>query len=1012
MAVKLLAENILKASDFLSATEQEGNYIGQPIPNSTNTGAFRLLSKGDENGDIADFSYSGTATSDGAAGGTTVLDALLAAYGDDYFIGGTVAITDFLQDTADYTLGGVDAARVAKTDANTITVTDLDNDEKAWVVIDKGAAHFDRDFEFHVDFKCTANGANDDTCAVWGLANVVDTFNDIDVANGDFLSVKWVESGGLNALQLAECNGGVITLDTLIPVVVGTQYYLRIVRDESVGAYGTLYCYIYSDASHETLVDTLVVILTEKQDFRYLYWMNSYEGGGGGAAWDGIISRLEIVKSETKTISDFDQATGTITIGAFTYQVNTGTTFTLTVAYATRDFRVELITSGDAGDATFKWSHDGGTTYLGRNDPDQVNWLAENTIITDAHATPGPIMGQASNGDLICVYRSTVGIDLAKIYKSTDNGLSWSLIETATNTHPRFFILFPSGRILICCATAMYYSNDNGDTWVYYYVGDAAGAKGGTLLNSQSIVMVTGTTTVYCRISNDGGTIWGDQIVIANDANDQSQPSVVQAANGDVVCVYRSDEDAANDYELKCKISGDGGATWGSVIAVLDHGGVDKNNPTLLKDVDGTLFCACQNDLADQQIVYVTSTDNGQTWSAMTVLKTKAGKDLDEPRLALIDGHQICCVYENATDGNIEFVRRGIWEVYVANACPCAIKAIEQKLICDVGIIWHGGAGEVGDGWQFEAQYDFAMDNIISDSPSKFWRSEQDNIACRIVIDIGTNERFLADGIGFFNCNVRTASFQANVADVWTAPLVNESISFDLVTGIVDHITGNAIEDDSLLANYDDHHFKTDAYYLRMTHGTDDGETWKILDNVGGYIFLDTTAAVGIAAADTFVIFQGWTAKAFTNRMPYRFLSIYISAQETAEGYYKIGFTPIGKTVTLDRRWTGGYGNPHVYNVDLLQTPQGGLIPIKHAERYREFDLTWPFSENTRKQLVALLDYLDRKNICLIPDDSTDNQGSDNCFIECYLVKLIGGLQQSGGFDKRLDIKLRFREIL
>ena len=95
MTPKIIAENILDEDDFSSATEQEGERIGQPVPAAANVGSFRLLSKGD----IADFSYSGTVTGDGAADGTTTIDAVLDIYGDDYFIDGTIVISDFISAT-------------------------------------------------------------------------------------------------------------------------------------------------------------------------------------------------------------------------------------------------------------------------------------------------------------------------------------------------------------------------------------------------------------------------------------------------------------------------------------------------------------------------------------------------------------------------------------------------------------------------------------------------------------------------------------------------------------------------------------------------------------------------------------------------------------------------------------------------------------------------------------------------------------------------------------------------
>jgi hypothetical protein len=57
---------------------------------------------------------------------------------------------------------------------------------------------------------------------------------------------------------------------------LATVYYLKIKRDEAVGTYGTLYCYIYSDSARTTLLDTLTVTLhTSKKDFQYIYGFNN-----------------------------------------------------------------------------------------------------------------------------------------------------------------------------------------------------------------------------------------------------------------------------------------------------------------------------------------------------------------------------------------------------------------------------------------------------------------------------------------------------------------------------------------------------------------------------------------------------------------------------------------------------------------------------------------------------------------------------------------------------------------
>ena len=233
MATKIIAENILQPEHFISATEQAGGYIGQPIPDSANAGDFTLLSSGN----IADTVYSGTATGDGAGGGTTVVDVLLAAYGDDFWIGATIEITS--------------------------------------------------------------------------------------------------------------------------------------------------------------------------------------------GAYDG----------ETSTITDFAQATGTLTFAALSGQIVTGVTFTLTLSYASREFEVELISSGDAGSATFKWSHDGGNTDFGRDNPDQAAWLNKRVISSIAgyddvaypnwHEIAFKIFRFADN-EYVAISSVYLNIDhRIGIWRSTD-GIHWT----------------------------------------------------------------------------------------------------------------------------------------------------------------------------------------------------------------------------------------------------------------------------------------------------------------------------------------------------------------------------------------------------------------------------------------------------------------------------------------------------------------------------------------------------------------------------------------------------------
>lgn len=813
MTVTFIAENLLEKDHFLSATEQEGEYIGQPEPGSANEGAMKPVATGD----IADLTYHGTTTSNGAVDGTTVIDIELNIFGDDYFIGGTVTITS-------------------------------------------------------------------------------------------------------------------------------------------------------------------------------------------GAA-----------SGQTKSITDFARSTGTITTAAFSAQIVTGVTFTLKVAFATRDFRMALVASGDPGNATFKWSHNGGTTYLGRNDPDQANWLATQTITSnmDAAATLTAI-AQLANGDWIVAYEDEVTDDIV-VKTSPDQGLTWSdevsVVDAGLNpVGVAYLLVLRSGRVWLYPGGLYdaYYSDDNGATWAVAKDAQLYGPSFNCaieLSDGRIMALTDESNNIVFAFSSDGGFKWGTTDTANSPTNNDSlNPDGVVCDNGDIVIVMQDDYFDPGNYGIKCLRSEDGGATWSSRIDVMPYVSADLTNPRVAKDINGDLYCVACSGGTNNHIEFCKSVDNGKTWGAIKTLKSTGGTDFEDPFIALMNGHIMVCLFTNTTGDNLKMERRGMWEAFSANACPCAAGALEQKLICDVGVIWHGSKGVSTDSFSFATAYQYAMSNIITDSPSRPWRSTQDNINCAIVIDMGANNRFFADGAGFFGCNVRTLSLQMNGTDSWDSPAVDEAVSFDAAAGVVDSVNGNVIEDTSLLANYKDHQFRADTFFLRMTSGAASGATWKIRDNVAGYLVLDTDSALtGVSASNTFVIFQRHVAKTFNGGL-YRFVRINIPAQQTADDYYQLGSVVMGRTVALSFGFGVGYRKPHLYDIRMLRTPGQGMIPVRGAGRRRAFDLTWEASENARQEVLALMDYIQGKNLAFIPNADT--------LTDCYLVKLVGDIDQVNRNLQRFDMSLRLEENL
>lgn len=184
----------------------------------------------------------------------------------------------FLEDLTVYT--GVDPNnRFVQTSARN-TVTGLDRNETAHLYRDFTAGFFSSDFTHLYEAQINSIGQKG-LLGIWGITNTPNDIKSIVDAGGDAFYVYFNRNpSNVYFLTLGEIDGGAVYEDSYSNFSLSTPYYLKVVRDESIGTYGTLYCYIYSDSGRTILVDTLAIMLhSSKKDFRYLHAAQSYNDG-------------------------------------------------------------------------------------------------------------------------------------------------------------------------------------------------------------------------------------------------------------------------------------------------------------------------------------------------------------------------------------------------------------------------------------------------------------------------------------------------------------------------------------------------------------------------------------------------------------------------------------------------------------------------------------------------------------------------------------------------------------
>lgn len=186
-----------------------------------------------------------------------------------------------------------DTASKLSVTANTITATLLDTDETAYVYKDFTASYFSSDFEHNIEVCCTATDGLADVY-LWAVTNSVTALGTlVATPTNKVLALRF--DAATRYLTLVEGDGtNIDTTSGTVALTVGTPYYIRICRDETVGTYGTLYAYIYTDSSCCTLVEVISHTLEIKTDFRYLFAFSGKENGTGNKYWSGTVSYLTL----------------------------------------------------------------------------------------------------------------------------------------------------------------------------------------------------------------------------------------------------------------------------------------------------------------------------------------------------------------------------------------------------------------------------------------------------------------------------------------------------------------------------------------------------------------------------------------------------------------------------------------------------------------------------------------------------------------------------------------------
>lgn len=184
----------------------------------------------------------------------------------------------------------------------TVTSTKIDSVANAtqdnnYVYKDMTASHFSgnysHDFEYYLNSSTSAGQRGN----VWGMANAIGDHDSLQTGGNSYNVAVIGNEAADTRLRIYDSHNGTEAQDVDTATAASTRnvlVYATVERDESVGTYGTVYFYHYSDSGRTSLIYTQsVLVQTATKDYRYIYGQMN-DGRTQAGTWTGYTQNLEL----------------------------------------------------------------------------------------------------------------------------------------------------------------------------------------------------------------------------------------------------------------------------------------------------------------------------------------------------------------------------------------------------------------------------------------------------------------------------------------------------------------------------------------------------------------------------------------------------------------------------------------------------------------------------------------------------------------------------------------------
>lgn len=158
--------------------------------------------------------------------------------------------------------------------------------------------------------------------------------------------------------------------------------------------------------------------------------------------------------------------------------------------------------------------------------------------------------------------------------------------------------------------------------------------------------------------STDGGETWGDRVIVAQELNNPVYVrDIIQTYNGEILVAYHTSEGFNDNIGIKVVKSRDNGYTWLNKVTVYENGA----SPNIAEIEPGHLVCAfqTQEDNLTDDIKLIRSIDGGVTWGNKRTIISSETRNYRYPSIGVLPNGQLIVVF--FYDPDKEYDNASIW---------------------------------------------------------------------------------------------------------------------------------------------------------------------------------------------------------------------------------------------------------------------------------------------------------------------------------------------------------------